>query len=217
MNRVMGLSPRGQGVPGAIVDRSLAVPQRALVSDSPPDAAAGTTSTSATDAALPASPPTPAVAGGAVESVPGGNTSWELAKKLKADGLDRPQMIEKLKATGLDEESAIVLINSIAGALPADLPDAQLSPGINVLSPSTFTLSDIGLTGPPTTVGLYWMGFGAAILLALGVGFIMTETLGRELPEDVGFYAVRFGGFISMCCVGWGVFRYSQGITIRRK
>ena len=144
-------------------------------------------------------------------------TSWDLVKKLKADGVPREQMMEKLKSMGLDDESAKVLINSVAGALPSDLPNAQLSPGTNILSPGTFTLSDIGLTGPPATVGLYWMGFGAAILLSLGLGFIMTETLGRELPEDVGFYALRIGGFLSMTCVGWGLFRYSQGITIRRK
>lgn len=144
-------------------------------------------------------------------------TSWELVQRFKADGVPREQMLEKLKATGLDEESARVLMNSVIGALPSDLPDAQLSPGTNVLSPSTFTLSDIGLTGPPATVGLYWMGFGAAILLALGVGFIMTETLDKPLPEDVGFYALRIGGLASMCCVAWGLFRYSQGITIRRR
>lgn len=144
-------------------------------------------------------------------------TSWDLVKRLKADGVSREDMLTKLKSTGLDDESARVLINSVAGALPIDLPSAQLSPGTNALSPSTFTLSDIGLTGPPATVGLYWMAFGAAILLALGLGFIMTEMLGRELPEDVGFYALRIGGFTSMCCVAWGLFRYSQGVTIRRK
>ena len=148
---------------------------------------------------------------------PEGSTNWDLVKRLKADGVPREQMLEKLKATGLDDESAKVLINSVVGAMPADLPNAQLSPGTNILAPGMFTLSDIGLTGPPATVGLYWMGFGAAILLALGLGFIMTEMLGKELPEDVGFYALRVGGFLSMSCVGWGLFRYSQGITIRRK
>jgi hypothetical protein len=172
----------------------------------PPEAAAPV----ATE--LSAAAPAPA----ATEPAPNA-TSWDLVKKMKADGVAREEMIVKLKATGLDEESALVLINSVAGALPSVLPEAQLSPGTNVLSPSTFTLSDIGLTGPPATVGLYWMGFGAAILVALGLGFIMTELLGRELPEDVGFYALRIGGFVSMCCVSWGVFRYSQGITIRRR
>ena len=165
----------------------------------------------------PTSEPEPRVeATGPLEAVPDG-TSWDLVKKLHAEGATRDQMLEKLKAKGLDDESAKVLINSVSGSMPVELPNAQLSPGTNVLSPSTFTLSDIGLTGPPATVGLYWMGFGAAILLALGLGFIMTETLGRELPEDVGFYALRIGGFLSMSCVAWGLFRYSQGITIRRK
>jgi hypothetical protein len=173
------------------------------VSESPPK------TEPAPEAALQSSAP-------AVEPTPNG-TSWDLVKRFKSEGVSREDMLTRLKATGLDEESAKVLINSVIGQMPADLPDAQLSPGTNVLAPSVFTLSDIGLTGPPTTVGLYWMGFGAAILLALGLGFIMTEMLGKELPEDVGFYALRLGGFVSMCCVGWGLFRYSQGITIRRK
>lgn len=144
-------------------------------------------------------------------------TRWDLVQQLKREGATREQMIEKLKATGLDDESVMVLINSVAGALPAELPSAQLSPGMNVLSPSTFSLSDVGLTGPPHTVGLYWMGFGAAILLALGVGFLMTELLDQALPEGVAFYAVRVGGVVSMTCVAWGLFRYSQGVTVRRK
>jgi hypothetical protein len=163
----------------------------------------------------PSTPPAEPTAAAPTE--PANGTSWDLAKKLKADGLSREEMLTKLKASGLDDESAVVLLNSVAGALPSELPSAQLSPGTNILSPNTFALSDIGLTGPPTTVGLYWMGFGAAILIALGLGFIFTETLDRPIPDDVGFYALRIGGFLSMCCVSWGVFRYSQGITIRRK
>jgi len=176
------------------------------VSEPPPDTTTAP-QTSAPEAATPAPGAKPDANG----------TSWDLVKQYKADGVSREQMLEKLKAIGLDDESARVLINSVVGAMPVELPNAQFSPGINVLSPSTFTLSDIGLTGPPATVGLYWMAFGAAILLALGLGFILNSTLGKELPEDVGFYALRIGGFVSMCCVGWGLFRYSQGITIRRK
>jgi hypothetical protein len=175
------------------------VTHRSFVSETPPT----------TDAPKPAEPAAP-------EPAPNG-TSWDLVKRFKAEGVAPEQMLEKLKATGLDEESAKVLINSVVGAMPADLPNAQLSPGTNILSPGTFTLSDIGLTGPPATVGLYWMGFGAAILIALGLGFVMTEMLDKKLPEDVGFYALRVGGLLSMLCVAWGLFRYSQGITIRRK
>jgi hypothetical protein len=144
-------------------------------------------------------------------------TNYDLVKRLKGENATREQMLEKLKAAGLDDESAKVLINSVVGALPAELPEPQLSPGMNVLSPATFTLSDIGLTGHPATVGLYWMGFGAAILLALGVGFMLTVMMDTQLPEDVAYYAIRLGGVVSMTCVGWGAFRYSQGVTIKRK
>lgn len=144
-------------------------------------------------------------------------THYDLVKQLAETKTPREDMLAKLKAAGLDEESAKVLINSVAGAMPQELPDAQISPGMNVLSPSTFTLSDIGLTGHPATVGLYWMGFGAAILLALGVGTMLTVMTDAKLPEDVGYYAFRLGGVISMTCVSWGLFRYFQGVTIKRK
>lgn len=169
------------------------------VSDTPPDPSA------------PETKPEPAA------SAEPTSAGWELVQQLKREGATREQMLERLKATGLDDESAKVLINSVAGALPAELPSAQISPGMNVLSPSTFSLSDVGLTGPAHTVGLYWMGFGAAILLALGIGFLMTELLDQKLPDGVAFYAVRLGGVVSMSCVAWGLFRYSQGVTVRRK
>ncbi len=144
-------------------------------------------------------------------------TSWDLVRRLKTEGATREQVLERLKATGLDDESAKVLFNAVMGAMPADLPSAQLSPGTNILSPTVFTLSDIGLTGSPTVVGLYWMGFGAAILIALGIGALMTESGLVTLPEDVGDYALRLGGVASMACIAWGFFRYTQGIVIRRK
>ncbi|HEY0882981.1 MAG TPA: hypothetical protein VGD87_15675 [Archangium sp.] len=158
-------------------------------------------------------PPTEA----APAAAPTPGTNYDVVKQMAEAKASREDMLAKLKAAGLDDESAKVLINSVSGALPAEIPDAQLSPGMNVLSPSTFTLSDIGLTGHPATVGLYWMGFGAAILLALGVGTMLTVMMDTKLPEDVGYYAFRLGGVISMTCVAWGLFRYFQGVTIKRK
>lgn len=144
-------------------------------------------------------------------------TSYELVQRLKAEGATREAMLEALKARGHPEEDAKVLVNSVVGRLPEELPGAQLSPGTNPLSPGVFSLSDIGLTGPSHVVGLYWMGFGAAILLALGVGGILTASGLVELPDDVGFYALRLGGVVAMACLAWGTFRYTQGVTIRRK
>lgn len=144
-------------------------------------------------------------------------THWDLVNRLKAEGASREVMLEKLKALGLDEESAKVLVNAATGVMPADLPSAQLTGGTNVLAPGSFTLSDIGLTGHPTVVGLYWMGFGAAILLALGIGTLMNVTGLVTVPEEVSFLSLRLGGIAAMSFVGWGVFRYLQGVTIRRR
>ena len=55
----------------------------------------------------------------------------------------------------------------------------------------------------------------------MGVGFMLFSQMSTA-TEFFGFYFLMslgssLGGFLSMCCVGWGLFRYSQGITIRRR
>jgi membrane protease YdiL (CAAX protease family) len=61
------------------------------------------------------------------------------------------------------------------------------------------------------------MGFGVAILIALALGWLLTAAGLAELPPDVGSWALRLGGIAASISLAWGAFRYSQGITIRRK
>lgn len=165
----------------------------------------------------PASPAAPAEEPPEAAPAPAQSPAWDLVQRLKAEGATREVMLERLKGQGLDDEAAKVLVNSVVGRLPAELPSAQLTGGNDLLSPSLYTLSDIGLTGPPTVVGLYWMGFGVAILLALALAWILSAAGLVSVPEDVGEYAFRIGGFASAACLVWGAYRYSQGIVIRRK
>ncbi len=201
------------GVRGRRVDRVAPVPHRRVVTD-PSDNSAAPAGRRA-DGAPAQAAGLPEVA--ATESAAPRGTSWDLVQRLKAEGVTREVMLARLKESGLDDEAAKVLVNSVDGAMPSELPSAQLTGGTDLLSPSVFTLSDIGLTGPPTVVGLYWMGFGAAILLALGLGWVLTEAGFAELPASVGEYAVRLGGLAASTCLIWGAYRYSQGVTIRRK
>lgn len=150
-------------------------------------------------------------------AAPANGTAYEQVQKLKAEGKSREDIITVLKGQGHDDEAARVLVNSVMGAMPPELPSAQLSPGTNALAPSVFTLSDIGLSGPSHVVGIYWMGFGAAILLALGLAGLMNMAGFAKVPDSVAYYGLRLGGVLSMACVAWGVFRYSQAIVIRRK
>jgi hypothetical protein len=146
-----------------------------------------------------------------------GSANYQRVVEWHAQKLSRDEMIKNLKADGLDDESANVLINSVAGRLPPELPEAGLTRGTNVLAPSAFSLSDVGLQGHPSVVGLYWMGFGAAILIALFISGMLTITGVVNVPDAVQFYALRVGGFVSMSFVAWGLFRWSQGVTIRRR
>lgn len=146
-----------------------------------------------------------------------GSVRYQRVVEWHAQKLPREKMVEQLKADGLDDESIGVLINSVAGALPPALPEAELTRGTNVLAPSAFSLSDVGLQGHPTVVGMYWMGFGAAILIALAIATVLTMAGLVSVPDAVQFYALRIGGFTAMCFVSWGLFRWSQGVTIRRR
>lgn len=171
----------------------------------------------ASEAAAPAADAPKTDAPASTTETPANGTAWEQVQKLKADGKSREDILAELKKQGHDDEGARVLVNSVMGAMPSELPSAQLSPGTNALAPSVFSLSDIGLTGPSHVVGVYWMGFGAAILLALGLAAMMTLAGMAKVPETVAYYAVRLGGVLSMACIGYGLFRYSQSVVIRRK
>lgn len=146
-----------------------------------------------------------------------GSARYQRVVEWHAQKLPRAEMLEKLKADGLDDESANVLVNSVVGALPPALPEADLTRGINPLAPSAFSLSDVGLQGHPSVVGMYWMGFGGAILIALFIASMLTLSGIVDLPDGVQFYALRIGGFTSMTFVAYGLFRWSQGVTIRRR
>lgn len=165
------------------------------------------------DAAAPAS-----TVAASTEPAPNANgTAYEQVQKLKSEGKTREEILVVLKGMGHDDEGAKVLVNSVMGAMPAEIPSAQLSPGTNALAPTVFSLSDIGLTGPSHIIGLYWIGFGGAILVALGLASAMNMAGFAKLPDDVAYYGLRLGSVASMACVAWGVFRYSQAIVIRRK
>lgn len=144
-------------------------------------------------------------------------THYDQVVKMKADGLSAQDAIAALKAQGLDDEDARVLVNSVMGRVPIDLPSAQLTPGTNALAPNTFTLSDIGLTGPAHVVGLYWLGFGVAVFIALGIGTLMTVSGLVALPDEVGEMALRVGSLVGGTCFVWGAWRYTSAISIRRK
>lgn len=147
-----------------------------------------------------------------------GSAAWTLVHKLKTEGVSREDAITKLKEQlSLDDESAKVMVNAVMGALPSELPSAQLTGGTNALAPGVFTLSDIGLTGPSHIVGMYWMGFGVAILVALMLGTMMTAADLVQLPDLVGEYAWRIGGFVAFVCLVWGAWKLSQSLSIRRK
>lgn len=101
---------------------------------------------------------------------PPAGTPFAQAQALQALGKSREEIVELLKAKGVDAESARVVVNSLPGApMPQALPEATFSMPTNPLAPQTVALSDLGLSGDPRTVGLYWVAFGVVLCLLSGL------------------------------------------------
>jgi hypothetical protein len=154
----------------------------------------------------------PATAGSA-----GAGTPFELAQQLVAQKVPRDEAIARLRASGLDEEAARVALNAVDGATPSDLPDATLAPGTNPLAPGSFALSDIGLSGSPAVVALYWMAFGAVVLVAVAIFRVLPEIGVGEPLSDASVFWAKFGLGLGAAAFAWGVLRLAGAVRVRRR
>lgn len=157
-----------------------------------------------------ASPPTDAPSSAAAES------PFALAQRLVAERLERPAILVKLRSSGLDEEQARVALNAVDGRTPSDLPDATLAPGVNPLAPGRFAFSDIGLSGNPAVVALYWMAFGAAVMLLVAGLLVLPDFGVGEATEATHFWG-RFGLGLGGAAFAWGVLRLITSVRLRRR
>jgi hypothetical protein len=179
------------------------------------------TSESTPDAASPVPSPSAAASTAALEAAKEGaaaaeHTPFALARKLVAEKVPRAEALARLCESGLDEEAAKVALNAVDGKNPSELPDATLAPGINPLAPGRFALSDIGLSGHPATVGLYWMAFGAVVLV-LATAFVLLPEFGIGEASPASHFWARVGLFLGAGAFGWGLLRLLTGIRVRRR
>lgn len=180
--------------------------------DTPP------TSESTPDAESPTPSPSAAASTAALEAAntTGEGTPFALARKLVADKVPRDEALKQLRESGLDEEAAKVALNAVDGLNPSELPDATLAPGINPLTPGSFALSDIGMSGNPAVIGMYWMAFGAVIMVLVAVFLVLPE-LGIGEPSAASSFWARVGLFLGAGAFGWGLFRLLTTIRVRRR
>lgn len=182
--------------------------------DTPPS------SESTPDAESPLPSPNAAASTAALEAAKDGEggegTPFALARKLVANKVPRDEALKQLRASGLDEEGAKVALNAVDGLNPSDLPDATLAPGINPLAPGSFALSDIGMSGNPAVIGMYWMAFGAVVMVLVAVFLVLPEFGIGEASNASSFWA-RVGLFLGAGAFGWGLFRLLTTIRVRRR
>lgn len=120
-------------------------------------------------------------------------TTFDRAKAMVESGKPLEDVKKMLTADGLDEESARILLNSLPGAkLPSTLPEANVSLATNSMAPDLFSFSELGMSGDPAVVGLYWLVFATVLLaVVLIVMFLpLPQLFGDEGPSDAFLYFV---------------------------
>jgi hypothetical protein len=142
---------------------------------------------------------------------------WRQVTEWKQAGVPRAEWQGRLLAAGLDDESARVVVNSVDGAAPSQLPDAEFAPRTNALTPGAFAFGDLGIQGPPATVGVYWLVFGAAVLLMLGAfGLLVTFEVVEEPPDQLLFIARVMVPIALLALVGGG-WKVAGAVRVRRR
>ena len=147
----------------------------------------------------------------------GEGTAFAYARRLVEQKVPRAEAVARLREKGFDEESARLALNAVDGATPSELPDATLAPGINPLSPGSFALSDVGLQGNPATVALYWMAFGAVVLVLVSVLLLLPEFGVGEPLTPASLFWGRVGLGLGGLALGWGLFRLLTSVRVRRR
>ncbi len=149
------------------------------------------------------------------DAAPHTDSPWNQLQSFRTAGVPRAEWAARLVSAGLDPESARVLVNSVDGPTPAKLPEPSFAPGINPLS-SAFPFTELGLAGPSLTVGLYWLAFGAAVLLMLAVFFLLVALDIARLPDELLRLLSWVMGTIAVAALGWGSWRALNAVRIRR-
>jgi hypothetical protein len=121
-----------------------------------------------------------------------------------------------LLAAGIDPESVAVLVNAADGPNPQELPTPSFAPPVHPLATS-LAISEIGLSGSPTAVGAYWLTFGVAALLMLGLLHALAALDVTPIPEPALTVLDPTIGFVAAVAIGSGGWRVIQSLRIRRR
>ncbi len=149
-------------------------------------------------------------------------TPWQHAMALHSEGKTPAEIRAALTHAQLDPESVAVLLNALPDSrMPSVMPEAKLDLGVNPLAPRLFSIFELGLSGDPKTIGLYWLVFGGVLSVLLGV-FMLLSVMGDDEVSDTWAYGVlvvlpRFGFAVALLSVARGVSLWLGAVRIRRK
>jgi len=174
---------------------------------SEPGEDAASSESAATASSEPGAPTNaPAEASAAPAPIPEAATGYAAtALRLHAEGKSRADILAELSAQGLDDESARIVLNTLPGSpQPHVLPEASIDMGKNPLAPDMFTISHLGLSGPPRVVGAYWTAFGAVLIVLFGLLLITAEWAN---PSPMTLLFARIGMGLGALAVVRGLWR----------
>jgi hypothetical protein len=147
----------------------------------------------------------------------GAVSGYHFLNQLIEQGRSETEIRDALKKAGHDEESVRVLVNSHFGKNYEELPSANVAPGINALSPNLFSISELGLQGKPSVVASYYVMFGVAIAVLVGLFFLMAQLGMTDAPTEFSLDAFKALLLLGAVSFFWGVFKWFNAIDVRRK
>jgi hypothetical protein len=144
-------------------------------------------------------------------------TDWEAASEWRVAGRTRTEIEEGLRARGVDAEGARVLTNALFETGQPQLVDASFTLSTNTMLPKAFAVSELGLSGPPVLVSVYWLVFGVATLTMVGVMMLASAASARETYSALEQFAARWGLVVGLLALIWGLVRLGLIFWNRRR
>ncbi len=142
---------------------------------------------------------------------------YALAQQWTKEGADGATVVRRLVAHGTSEEDAKLLLHSLAGDERSQAPELTLEPTINPLSPSSFSVAELGLRGPRHIVGLYWLTFGGLTAGLMGLLQVVWEAELTDGPSQTAIMLSRIAGVGGVLALVYGLVLLAASVRVRRR
>lgn len=135
---------------------------------------------------------------------------------MTAEGAAWADIEAALVTTGVPVEEARLLRRALEQALEPRL-EVNLSLSTHSLAPRSFSLQELGLSGPARWVGLYWVVFGALCVAAMGLFHLLWETEVVDAPSRLTVVVSRLAAASGVAAMGFGAYKLLTSLRLKRR